>query len=262
MTKYQDKLANDWSVAEPAHCLLPPLEGFGIKRVQRLGLPAVGGGMAPAHLITFAVEEFSISAFDAFAIMLPPAIKRSVRKRQAEFFFGRLAARLALTSFGLGHLQVPVGPAREPVWPLPVAGSITHNEHLAGAIALPRNSTRGIGIDVETVVSESMQAVMKAAAVSAVELRYLHTLAADLDLNTLLTIVFSVKESFFKAAFNEVKEFFDFDALHVDSIEIKHRTIVLFLRKTLSPRLLAGTTLSAHFDMVDPGTVITISQLR
>ncbi|WP_244171285.1 hypothetical protein [Xanthomonas populi] len=64
---------------------------------------------------------------------------RSVRKRQAEYFFGRLAARQALQHQALvvtgTYPYIATGSSREPIWPAQVIGSISHTNQLAAAAA-------------------------------------------------------------------------------------------------------------------------------
>ena len=76
-------------------------------------------------------------------------ISNSVTKRQLEFAAGRTCARNALT--GLGVMPQPIlrGSSRQPLWPSGIVGSITHcNGYCAAAVAF-RSSMLGIGIDAE-----------------------------------------------------------------------------------------------------------------
>ncbi|MGW8340309.1 4'-phosphopantetheinyl transferase family protein [Xanthomonas axonopodis] len=154
----------------------------------------------------FASDQFSPDAFARCAIACPPAIVRSVRKRQAEYFFGRLAARHALYQQGLvthpDTVQIATGDAREPVWPKAAAGSISHSHRLAISAVAPADRWRSIGIDLEHLASPDAQAALRATVVNASELALLKTLhdAGDLALDALLTLVFSAKESLFKAS--------------------------------------------------------------
>lgn len=51
----------------------------------------------PLYLIEFDAESFHPQAFTSASVDCPASVARIVRKRQAEFLFGRLAARLALS---------------------------------------------------------------------------------------------------------------------------------------------------------------------
>jgi hypothetical protein len=64
--------------------------------------------------------------------LLSVARRRSLRKRQTEFFFGHLAARQALAAIeaGIASADIGIGAAREPLSPAGVISSITHDRRL------------------------------------------------------------------------------------------------------------------------------------
>jgi len=263
MSFVQDVTTDNRHIAAGANDCGRTYQGFGLKRIEQLKMPALyGPSTATIHLITFDHREFSASAFDAFQVPLPAVIGRSVTKRQAEYCFGRVAARLALIPFGLGHIEVASGPAREPLWPPLVTGSITHSQRHAGAVAIQQHGGAGIGIDIETVAPESMRDAITASVISTQELQYLRSLENGLDLDLLLTIAFSVKESFYKAAYQEVMKFFDFYAVRITHFSLQRRSVTFELCQTLSPRLLAGSLQLAQFSMIDRHTVMTICNIQ
>ncbi|WP_081905386.1 4'-phosphopantetheinyl transferase family protein [Janthinobacterium agaricidamnosum] len=217
-------------------------------------------GRAPMQLVMagFDPGDFKPGRFGQAGIQCPEQVARSVNKRQAEFFFGRSCARAALAGIGLGlgDTDIPIGAARQPLWPAGVLGSITHSHHVAAALVLPASQYGGIGIDIETV-GEGTLDFMHGSIVSAHELAYLRTLQDRLDLNTLLTLVFSAKESFFKAAFGAVQRLFDFDAVHIERIDVDSRTISFALTETLCPQFQQGTRWSAAYAVMDRRQIVT-----
>src|SRR5262245_52630631 len=78
-------------------------------------------------------SPFDLARFASADIALPPAIAGSVAKRQAEFFYGRFAARVALGKAGVVGFPVHIGRFREPLWPPDMAGSLTHCRGFAAA---------------------------------------------------------------------------------------------------------------------------------
>lgn len=76
-------------------------------------------------------------------------IAGAVPKRVREFIAGRSSARLALAQLGLNGTAIPRGDSREPVWPLGITGSISHNSRYCVAVAARGSSYSGIGIDIE-----------------------------------------------------------------------------------------------------------------
>lgn len=204
---------------------------------------------------------FSTALYGLAGIGLPAHIAHSVPKRQAEFLAGRLCARAALSVLGQGGLTVGIGDHREPLWPAGIVGSISHNGSFAAAIACPAASLAGIGIDIENIIGAEARAAMAELVVTPAELAYLRALHTGLSLDTLLTLVFSAKESFFKAAFAQVRSYFDFDAVCVSEIDANARTISLRLVESLAPGLAAGAVHQACFELAGPGAVFTVLAL-
>lgn len=211
----------------------------------------------PYFLARFRMELFSPQLFERLDIDCPPHIRNSVVKRQAEFIAGRLCARSILDGYGQGRHVVAVGSHREPRWPEGFLGSITHSGSYAAAIACPARDIVGIGIDIESVIKAEARQAMMDMVVNAGEIAYLRGLAGEVGFDSLLTLVFSAKESFFKAAFPQVRAYFDFDAVQVAKIDMLGRRMHLRCMQTLSAGLRQGQTEQAHFDFVSDGTVFT-----
>ncbi|MBE0584319.1 MAG: hypothetical protein IH612_11245, partial [Desulfofustis sp.] len=77
-------------------------------------------------------------------------ISKAVEKRQREFATGRALARHGMELLGFAPQAIPVGVMRQPVWPVGLAGSITHtNTHCAVALGKSVH-VLSIGIDMET----------------------------------------------------------------------------------------------------------------
>ncbi|MDO8990082.1 MAG: 4'-phosphopantetheinyl transferase superfamily protein [Sideroxyarcus sp.] len=168
------------------------------------------------HFVAFASAVSGHASGETRAgLSWPKQIERSVSCRQAEFVFGRLAARHALTQLSpaLASALVPIGGDREPLWPECVLGSITHVPGLAGAAVVPANSWRYLGIDLEQTARGNAQRALRTFALDSAELALLQRLceaAGQPDLYPHVTHVFSAKECLYKAAFPSVRRFFGF----------------------------------------------------
>lgn len=209
-------------------------------------------------LIEFEVEKFHVDAFAIYGITCPPTVRRAVLKRQAEFFFGRLAARWAMRFHGHDGIDIPVGLHREPVWPDELIGSISHSRRFAVAAICARTTCRGIGIDLEEVLAGDALTAVCHSVIDADESALLNNSAAtEHDFRLLSTVAFSVKESFFKAAFGQVGRFFGFDALRVCGLNTKKCHLELEVTEDLVHGLRKGDTLLAGYMMVQPGTMMT-----
>ena len=211
-----------------------------------------------ACLIRFCPETLSLEAFSACGIELPPAVAVAVPKRQTEFFFGRLAARLALFALTGQTLNVQIGPDRQPIWPHGVIGSISHDNQFAAAIVLEKGPSSGVGIDVEQIASAEAAQALCETVISRREFEYLRTLTMGLSMPALLTLVFSAKESLFKGAYGEVGRYFDFTAAEILSLDVTRRNITLILRENLSPHFFEGMRLDVHYDLIQENTVLTV----
>jgi enterobactin synthetase component D len=250
---------------------LPLAPGFGAPNMGAGGAPfidrvarslIVADEALPYVLGRFHADRFEHALFDRLAIDLPEQIRHSVHKRQAEFLAGRLCARTVLASHGRPGYGVAVGPQREPLWPKGMIGSITHSSHYAAAVACPDQQFAGIGIDIESVPKADGSTLMGGTVVSPRELACLRATQTGLELDCLLTLVFSAKESFFKAAFRHVGRYFDFDAVEVFDISVGAGLIHFRCTETLCPLLPKGQAHSARFDFIDPSTVLTMVALR
>jgi len=239
--------------------LLPPLchEHDGQFFAGAAGVLPRGAQPLPYYLALFRVDRFVPELFQTYGIDFPPHIRNSVSKRQAEFFAGRLCARAILENHGHGDHVVAVGQHREPLWPPGFTGSITHSGQYAAAIACQGQDIAGIGIDIETIIASDTRQAMTELVVCAEELRYLRMCVGSLEIDCLLTLVFSAKESFFKAAFPLVGHYFDFDAVKVVEIDAARGVIRLRTVLPLGERLAAGQEHEVYFDFLGDASVLT-----
>lgn len=138
------------------------------------------------------------------------AISRAVAKRRQEFAAGRSLARQALSAIGVDPVSIPVSPGRYPVWPDGVVGSISHTGSHVG-VALARSSDyAGIGLDLEA--RNSVKPELFKSVLTEPEQEHLST-RTQIEAATLL---FSCKESIFKAANPVLNEFIDFLDVQID----------------------------------------------
>lgn len=114
------------------------------------------------------------------------------RKRQAEHLAGRIAAVYALRE--VGEKQPPaIGDQRQPLWPTPWFGSISH----CGQRALAVIADRPVGVDIERRFTPQLAAELESSIISPAEKTAL--LRSGLPFPLALTLAFSAKESGFKA---------------------------------------------------------------
>lgn len=134
------------------------------------------------------------------------AVARAVPKRRQEFATGRNCARKALAKLNVGAGAIVPGPNREPMWPSGIVGSITHCEgYCAAAVALSA-SVRTIGIDAE--LNEPLPDSVGKLIMRRDEQKMLLELPkGQVCWDRLL---FSIKESIYKAWFSVEQHWLDF----------------------------------------------------
>ena len=160
----------------------------------------------PAHLLA---DDFARSAIE-----MPASIQRSVAKRQAEFLAGRLCARAALLHLDGTCATPAIGEDRAPVWPAHIAGAITHSNGRAGAVVALKSEWRGLGIDLENLLSDERARRLVKEILTPGEQRRMAE-GCDEDVALVVTLTFSIKESLFKALFPLVGQRFYFEHAEV-----------------------------------------------
>ena len=178
----------------------------------------------------FDVASYQPGLFAELGIARPESIARSVPKRQAEFLAGRYAAALALQHLGPVRnqdVQVGIGEKRNPLWPQGVVGSISHVGSVA-VCAVSRAADKDyLGIDVEVVMSTR---VCREVARIVSTRRERELLCAEgLSERVALTLIFSAKESLFKALYPSVRDYFGFEVAEVAELRLEQQTLVLRL---------------------------------
>ncbi|WDZ86559.1 4'-phosphopantetheinyl transferase family protein [Micromonospora cathayae] len=141
------------------------------------------------------------------------AVTDAVPARRREFTTGRHCARQALAGLGLPPGPIPAGPRREPVWPDGVVGSITHcTGYRAAAVARVR-AVVAVGVDAEP--HEPLPAGLLAAVASPVERARLTGLAPVAPTVCWDRLLFSAKESVYKAWYPLTRRPLGFDGVEL-----------------------------------------------
>jgi 4'-phosphopantetheinyl transferase EntD len=139
-----------------------------------------------------------------------------VEKRRREIAVGRQCVRKALSVLGIGDFPLLPGRDRAPIWPPSVVGTITHTDGCPGGycgVAVARRDlTPGVGIDAEPrrpLPDELWPRVLD-------DQERREALAAT-DPGIHARLVFSAKETTYKALYPTLKQFLDFSDVHIDA---------------------------------------------
>jgi enterobactin synthetase component D / holo-[acyl-carrier protein] synthase len=140
-------------------------------------------------------------------------VQKAVRKRVEEFAAGRSCARLLLSEFGIHNFAVEVGAHRQPLWPEPLVGSITHTTGFCAAVAAPKKCLRSVGIDTE--ITGSVKTDLWRGICTPSETAWLRALP-QLEQLAAATLIFSAKEAFYKCQFPLTQERLGFHDVSVE----------------------------------------------
>ena len=213
-------------VFEPFLPLSPPVlpTGF-IRSVSHLRLNN------ELHLLYchFETSDFSEHCFSLYDINQPDIVRKAVAKRKAEFLAARVLVKLALQALGCSEVEQQIQNAedRSPVWPAGVTGSITHTTGFAACCVGTISARPLIGIDSELLLSVDTAQHLSADIHNQAELQLL--LQAGLSAAVATTLIFSAKESLYKALYPVVRSFFGFEMARLSRVEVHCNSLWLNL---------------------------------
>ena len=171
----------------------------------RLALPVPHAFKGDANC-AMPLNVVSDEAVEAVEAHLPHDIRTSRGIRRRTFLAGRLCAEAALRRLGCSH-TVDRGVMGEPLWPSGFTGSISHTSEMAYAVVAREAETGRFGIDTERIADWE-------------DLRAIHGICCTRDeLDSLpalhdpvfATVMFSAKESLYKAIHDRVRRIVEFE---------------------------------------------------
>jgi len=131
-------------------------------------------------------------------------------KRRTEFIAGRLAAKQALAELGVNDFPLLKGGKGEPLWPTGVVGSISHTQDICIASVSNADDLLGLGVDIE------VQRVLKADIQRVICREEELSLHWHADTQLAKLILFSAKESVYKALYPTQQRFIGFKEVRVE----------------------------------------------
>lgn len=165
---------------------------------------------------------------DLLWLPYPALLNRYGHKRQAEHLAGRIAAVHALREVGEKRVPHP-GDRGQPLWPAPWFGSISHSDNTALAVV----SHEPVGVDIERLFDCRLAQEVENSVITPAE--RLVIAGSDLAFELALTVVFSAKESVFKAFSHQALEFPGFFSAQL--VNINASALTLRLTASFSPSL-------------------------
>lgn len=209
----------------------------------------------------YKLSNYKESLYPTLNVHCPQSIKNSVIKRQAEFLAGRYAALRVLQKLDMPTCNIPIGNNRSPVWPQGVVGSISHSNTTAICAAARNNHYQHLGIDIESKLSLALVNEIEKIIINTNEANLLRSSSThNLSFTDAFTLVYSAKESLFKALHPEVNNYFDFSAAELTKLCNKTKQFELVLLQDLSLKLTAGTLFIGKFYFDETQVITLIAQ--
>lgn len=177
----------------------------------------------------FNSEGFTPEMHQYLKVAAEPSLNKAVLKRRSEFLAGRYVARLALEYLNIRSFGLGIGQHRQPLWPAGVAGSISHTNTQALCVVSP--SLCYLGIDSELQLAPEQAREISASIATMDE--YKKITEKGMDFSLAVSLLFSAKESLFKAIFPRVGRYLDFSTSVLVDIDTKKRLLRLRLQQDL-----------------------------
>ena len=162
-------------------------------------------------------EDYRSRDYHNYAVLPPAWIERARNNRASEYLAGRYCAQQALLALTQRNMQVGANSDRSPIWPAGIVGSITHGNNFAAAIVAYKKHYRALGLDCEEKIKRRVGNRFESLILSDAELTRIE--CSNMDRQQLITIIFSAKESIYKALYpitNKFMEFRDCQFLEID----------------------------------------------
>ena len=168
-------------------------------------------GLVPAGVEV--VEAFTDPPDGALFAEEEALLARAVDKRRREFTTVRWCARAALARLGVAPAPILPGERGAPGWPSGIVGSMTHCDGYRAAAVARDREVRTLGVDAEphAPLPDGVLAVVTVPA----ELDHLAGLRAGWPAVHWDRILFSAKESVYKAWFPLTRRWLDFTGAQV-----------------------------------------------
>ncbi|TIV61366.1 4'-phosphopantetheinyl transferase superfamily protein [Mesorhizobium sp.] len=201
----------------------------------------------------FDMESYTDDLFDLLGLDRPASLSKAVSIRRAEFLAGRAVAHAALRALGQAAAKIPIGLGGAPLWPSSSAGSITHSHGRCACFAIANANWRA-GVDVEALAKGHALDAILSMTINEDE-RALIARQTVLSLDRLASLVFSAKETLFKALYPVAGRLFGFECAELRMVP-RNGQLRLHLIQTIGPELLAGQHYDIRFSIA-AGHVLT-----
>ncbi len=204
----------------------------------------------------FDVSSYSQSLFQHYGVDMPQSLQSAVNKRCAEYLAGRIVARQAIERINGTKPQIGTHKDRSPIWPKGLIGSITHSDRFAAAALAQQKYHQFLGIDFEHWINAQLADELSGQILDKYEKQLLSQCSISFEQG--VTLIFSAKESFYKALYPHVKTFFGFDEARVSSMDVASGRFTIELLTSFGDEFEQGWAIKGNFKMLPDGILTYI----
>ncbi|CZF82439.1 4'-phosphopantetheinyl transferase Npt [Grimontia marina] len=227
------------------------------KNLQRFTCEAVPTSKIAMVSTDICYDARYLQRLSSRGIHLPEKMHHeAVLKRKCEFSAGRYCAFYAQKNLGIEiPSKVGIGSNREPVWPSGIAGSISHCQGKAVAVAAYQSDCKYLGVDIEPLIKPQTCSQIWDSILCEDEFKYrYHFLNEEL----FLTTIFSAKESLYKAIFPYINVIASFDTAKLTGVDPSSRVLYLSLSRSFNATLQHGCTFPIGYQMFTDKVILTL----
>lgn len=188
-------------------------------------------------------------------------INYAVLNRKKEFAAGRINARKALAVLGISNFPVLMDERRAPILPKGISASVSHSSKYCAVVAGRVGPNQAMGLDI-VELNRLKEEVWTKSFVDE-EIGWLHSLADSEARNKWATVLFAVKEAFYKSQYQLTKAWVGFKDVQVECCCGKDKFTVMVLRD-IAPEIENDTYFEGKFvffeDHVAAGILLDIKK--
>lgn len=150
-------------------------------------------------------------------------VKRFAQTRRAQYMSSRFALKHLFKKYGLDLTSLESDQDGVPLYPQHISACLSHTYNYS--VAISSSLDIHLGVDIEKIISPARIEVMRN------KILHKNDLALSDQQLREMTLIFSAKESLFKALFPTVRCFFGFEEASCLSIDHQHLTLELHSQK-------------------------------
>ena len=161
-----------------------------------------------------------------FKNLTPPKyLEQAASTRLSEFYSGRILIQAILAQYYDFYDGVTSLSQRLPQWTPPFRGSISHSKNQI--VVVVSTSTAYLGIDIEHWVSDALIAEGRHLILNHQDFKIWDEIQSYFTLQQFMTLVFSMKESLYKAVYPKARHYIDFLDAAITEISLQNRCVKL-----------------------------------